>query len=417
MKDTLFLPSVDISCSYSGNGIDLKTSRVSSQVEAGFRIAIVEYNSSSTLGSSLIRYQPNDNLELDDKGGLVSYEEHSPHGNITYTNSEADVEAPRKYRWASYERDVETGFYHCGKRYYAPWLGLWTSSDPLFTAGSLNGFDYASCDPVNFDDPGGTESGMKVYIGGIRFTFPLFAHQSPAVLQPTPRNELNNVASTKAERSQAIVTPTTSQTSTPRSAIGNVFRGHAVKGGFFSPVSFSIGRKLDNWQAQGSSRLRNFFNAAAGVHRDVSNFDYGHAASTTKLYVRHLTTAWAVGSLMNAVSALGKSVRAPATSLLVYTAYTGFALTSILRGPSTGKIDDTVRGRIDRAEFMAAVHNKDLFAAMITINIAAAYDLFQAMEQTSKKGGNDDTTEKAEATAASFKEKHRVKSVSPTKTG
>ncbi|WP_407655320.1 RHS repeat-associated core domain-containing protein [Aureispira anguillae] len=36
----------------------------------------------------------------------------------------------KRYRFTNKERDDETGLYYFGVRYYAAWLGRWTSSDP-----------------------------------------------------------------------------------------------------------------------------------------------------------------------------------------------------------------------------------------------------------------------------------------------
>ena len=36
----------------------------------------------------------------------------------------------KRYRFSGKERDDETGLYYFGARYYAPWLGRWTSTDP-----------------------------------------------------------------------------------------------------------------------------------------------------------------------------------------------------------------------------------------------------------------------------------------------
>jgi RHS repeat-associated protein len=41
---------------------------------------------------------------------------------------------------------------------YAPWLGRWTAADPLGLVDGLNLYRYSRDNPVNFSDPGGTES-------------------------------------------------------------------------------------------------------------------------------------------------------------------------------------------------------------------------------------------------------------------
>jgi RHS repeat-associated protein len=64
----------------------------------------------------------------------------------------------KRYRYTGKERDEETGLYYHGARYYAPWLGRWTSADP---AGMVDGsglYNYARCDPISLSDPSGRAS-------------------------------------------------------------------------------------------------------------------------------------------------------------------------------------------------------------------------------------------------------------------
>lgn len=100
------------------------------------------------------RYQVGENSELDDSCQVISYEEFSPYGASTYQSR--TTKAPRKYRFASYHRDSESGLDLCGERYYTSWLGRWTSADPLGTIDGLNVYAYVDNDPVNSLDPSGT---------------------------------------------------------------------------------------------------------------------------------------------------------------------------------------------------------------------------------------------------------------------
>src|SRR5262249_15322729 len=63
----------------------------------------------------------------------------------------------KRYRFSNKERDDETGLYYFGARYYATWLGRWTSTDPLGFVKGFNLFRYCANNPVIFADPTGTQ--------------------------------------------------------------------------------------------------------------------------------------------------------------------------------------------------------------------------------------------------------------------
>ncbi|KAF5246169.1 hypothetical protein FANTH_6936 [Fusarium anthophilum] len=88
-------------------------------------------------------------------GLVITYEESSPFGPSSFSLRRSKQEASRKYRFASYERDKETGLYYCNARYYAPWLGRWISPDPVGTKEGFNLYCYCGNDPVNYVDPTG----------------------------------------------------------------------------------------------------------------------------------------------------------------------------------------------------------------------------------------------------------------------
>jgi RHS repeat-associated protein len=84
----------------------------------------------------LIRYQFGNHLgsaslELDGQAQVISYEEYHPYGSTSYQAVNKVIKAAAKrYRYTAKERDEETGFGNHGARYYATWLGRWTSCDP-----------------------------------------------------------------------------------------------------------------------------------------------------------------------------------------------------------------------------------------------------------------------------------------------
>ena len=111
------------------------------------RIALVE---TRTVGdepgvpAQLIRYQFGNHLgsaalELDGAGQIISYEEYYPYGSTSYQAGRSAAEVSlKRYRYTGKERDEETGLNYHGARYYAPWLGRWTSCDPIGIKDGLN---------------------------------------------------------------------------------------------------------------------------------------------------------------------------------------------------------------------------------------------------------------------------------------
>lgn len=113
------------------------------------RIALVETKTIDATAppfapAPLIRYQLSNHLgsaslELDSAGEIISYEEYFPYGSTSYQAVRNGIEgSTKRYRYTSQERDEETGLSYHHARYYAPWLGRWTSVDPVFLDDYLN---------------------------------------------------------------------------------------------------------------------------------------------------------------------------------------------------------------------------------------------------------------------------------------
>jgi RHS repeat-associated protein len=165
VKERIYIGGFEIYREYGNDGDTVKLERETLHVLHDKRcIALVETRTLGDDGSlaQLIRYQLGDNLgsaslELDDSGQIISYEEYYPYGSTSYQAVRSRTETPKRYRYIGRERDEESGFSYQGARYYAPWLGRWTSADPAGLIDGPNRYDYARNNPVCFADPNGLD--------------------------------------------------------------------------------------------------------------------------------------------------------------------------------------------------------------------------------------------------------------------
>ncbi|ETN41172.1 uncharacterized protein HMPREF1541_03107 [Cyphellophora europaea CBS 101466] len=93
--------------------------------------------------------------EFDDTSQLLSYEEYAPYGASTYRGGLAVAARTKRYRFAGKERDEESGLCYFGARYYAPWLGRWTSPDPAGLKDGPNAYRFVRSRPSCRVDPDG----------------------------------------------------------------------------------------------------------------------------------------------------------------------------------------------------------------------------------------------------------------------
>jgi RHS repeat-associated protein len=135
------------------------------------RVALIETRTqgSDLLPPQLIRYQFGNHLgsaslELDDRGAIISYEEYFPYGSTSYQAVRNQIQTPKRYRYTGKERDEETGLSYHGRRFYAPWLGQWTSCDPSGLADGITLYGYVRNNPVLRVDPDGS-SGIEFSLG------------------------------------------------------------------------------------------------------------------------------------------------------------------------------------------------------------------------------------------------------------
>lgn len=169
IKERIYLGAVEIYRERQGNNqphLERQTIHITDDTGeiAQVDLKTIDTNNSDTanpLNAKLIRYQYGNNLgsatlETDDAGNVISYEEYHPFGTSAYRVSKSGTDLSlKRYRFCGKERDDETGFYYVGARYYAAWLGRWTSSDPAGFVDGFNLYRYCRNNPVTLSDPSG----------------------------------------------------------------------------------------------------------------------------------------------------------------------------------------------------------------------------------------------------------------------
>jgi RHS repeat-associated protein len=169
-EERLYLGAFEIYRRFGANGLNRETLHV---MDDKRRIVVVEtktheFGSQLEDPQSIARYQlvnhlASTSLELDKDGGLISYEEYHPYGTTAFQamSSAAEVSLKR-YCYTGKERDEESGFYYHGARYYAPWLGRWTSADPIGIADGPNVYAYVAGRVIKASDPSGYQKTDEV---------------------------------------------------------------------------------------------------------------------------------------------------------------------------------------------------------------------------------------------------------------
>jgi RHS repeat-associated protein len=166
-NERIYLGGFEVFRKYDGNGTSVSLERETLHVmDDKQRIALVETRTQGDDHSpgQLIRYQFGNHLgsaslELDAAGQMISCEEYYAYGSTSYQAVRSQTETPKRYRYTGMERDEETGFSYHSARFYASWLGRWTSPDrPAISEDGTNPYGYARNNPVNRVDQSGFES-------------------------------------------------------------------------------------------------------------------------------------------------------------------------------------------------------------------------------------------------------------------
>jgi RHS repeat-associated protein len=129
----------------------IETTAVDNSKPSGAPSTATRYQFGNLLGSAV--------LELDPAAMIISYEEYYPYGSTSLQTGPSTAEVSlKRYRYTGKERDEETGLYYHGARYYAPWLGRWTSCDPAGLTDGTNVYGYARENPIRLVDPTGANT-------------------------------------------------------------------------------------------------------------------------------------------------------------------------------------------------------------------------------------------------------------------
>ena len=161
-SERIYLGAIEIYRTYGTDGT-LSMERETLHVSDGdHAVALAENRTTGTDNgpAALFRYQHSNHLgsavlELDDNANIITYEEYFPFGSTSYQAVDSQTETPKRYRYTGKERDEENNLYYLGARYYATWLGRWTSCDPEGLADGNCPYSYARSNPVAYSDPSG----------------------------------------------------------------------------------------------------------------------------------------------------------------------------------------------------------------------------------------------------------------------
>lgn len=167
-EERIYLGGFEVFRKYADDGESVTLERETLHVmDDKQRIALIETRTRlvgpDPTPRQLVRYQLGNHLgsaalELDNAAQVISYEEYHPYGSTAYRAARSQTETPRRYCYTGKERDDESGFTYHGARYYAPWLGRWTGTDPAGFADGTNRYVYTRNNPVILVDRSGKES-------------------------------------------------------------------------------------------------------------------------------------------------------------------------------------------------------------------------------------------------------------------
>ena len=146
--DGLFEHSIDLTQSKENNHLHILDDKSRIAVvrvgdAMGDNKPAIQYHLGDHLGSSSICVGGNDATG----SSKISCEEYYAYGETSFGSH-----AKKRYRYSGKERDEESGMYYYGARYYLPWIGRWTSCDPIGVEGGMNLYQFVAGNPILFKD-------------------------------------------------------------------------------------------------------------------------------------------------------------------------------------------------------------------------------------------------------------------------
>jgi len=232
------------------------------------RIALIETTTTDTsvpavtLPSATTRYQFSNHLgtaclELDETAAVISYEEYYPYGSTSYQAGLTVAEVSlKRYRYTGKERDEESGLYYHGARYYAPWIGRWTSCDPMGMVEGPNFYLYAAASPVCMADRNGMQASNP--------------HPEDTDIHQVWKEGPASDGGSAPDKSSTTVPPASGKsTKASSSSVGDTIKHAALSvGKWFKHAASSIGK----WLQHAAAAVGKFFEKVAGGIHSIANW-------------------------------------------------------------------------------------------------------------------------------------------------
>jgi len=125
------------------------------------------------ISDSLYYFHQDDKMSItaltNQEGDVVEYYSYSPYGELSVFSPIRELRASSVkeniFLYTASEYDFESGLYYMRARHYSPELGRFLQRDPVSFRDGLNLYQYARSNPVNFVDPYGLTSCVKLGTG------------------------------------------------------------------------------------------------------------------------------------------------------------------------------------------------------------------------------------------------------------